>query len=119
MTKEEKKIEHSIKCHRKAVGKLTALRADLFNPNIEASRLRESHINHLITKHREAVHNLLKPTMISFIEARIVPIQSGSFITTIRYFDSKRREVMEVTRLDLLLQGCEDFITEFRIKHNL
>jgi len=45
-------------------------------------------------------------------------MSNGNYHTIIRYFSSKGKPG-EANRIDLHLQGVEEFIRDFRIKHNL
>jgi hypothetical protein len=46
------------------------------------------------------------------------PLSNGSYLTIIRYINRKGAQD-EVNRVDLFLQGSEEFISAFRIKHKL
>lgn len=52
------------------------------------------------------------------LQITIEPRTDGGYLTIILFLNAKGKKD-EVNRLDLHLQGCEEFIRDFRIKHNL
>jgi hypothetical protein len=48
----------------------------------------------------------------------IEPMSNGKYLTIIRFINERGKRD-ETNRIDLHLQGVEEFIRDFRIKHNL
>lgn len=55
---------------------------------------------------------------VTLIAISVDPMSNGHYLTIIRYLDTKGVR-KETNRVDLFLQGAEEFITKFRIQHHL
>jgi hypothetical protein len=55
---------------------------------------------------------------VTLLAISIEPMSNGKYLTIIRFLNGKNK-ADEVNRIDLFLQGAEEFVREFRIKHYL
>lgn len=55
---------------------------------------------------------------VTLLSISIEPMSNGKYLTIIRFLNRKNKKD-EVNRIDLFLQGAEEFIRAFRIEHYL